>query len=59
MKDQRFEARNAQEESDRFHTDYYLTHDRLNPSRIIPGSNGPDLALPHGRESLGPEALGL
>jgi len=36
---------------------YYLTHDRLNPSRIIPVSNGPDLVLPHGRESLGPEAL--
>ena len=27
MKDKRSEQRNAQEESDRFHTDYYLTHD--------------------------------
>jgi putative glutathione S-transferase len=38
---------------------YYLTHDRLNPSRIIPISDGPDLAHPHGRESLGPEALAV
>ena len=38
---------------------YYLTHDRLNPTRIIPVSDGPDLTLPHGRESLGPEALAV
>lgn len=27
MKDQKIQTRNAQEESDRFHTDFYLTHD--------------------------------
>jgi putative glutathione S-transferase len=28
---------------------YYLTHPRLNPRRIVPISNGPDLSAPHGR----------
>jgi putative glutathione S-transferase len=28
---------------------YYLTHPQLNPRRIVPISNGPDLAAPHGR----------
>jgi glutathionyl-hydroquinone reductase len=28
---------------------YYLTHARLNPSRIVAASNGPDLSVPHGR----------
>ena len=38
---------------------YYLTHDRLNPARIIPQSDGPDLGAPHARESLGPDALSV
>jgi len=38
---------------------YYLTHDRLNPSRIIPVSDGPDLTAPHRRELLGPDALSV
>ena len=37
---------------------YYLTHDRLNPGRIVPVSDGPDLHAPHGRDALGPDALG-
>ena len=37
---------------------YYLTHDKLNPVGIVPVSDGPDLTRPHGRGSLGPEALG-
>jgi glutathionyl-hydroquinone reductase len=28
---------------------YYMTHPMLNPRRIVPISNGPDLTLPHGR----------
>lgn len=36
---------------------YYLTHDRLNPGRIVPVSDGPDLTAPHGRGALGPEAV--
>jgi putative glutathione S-transferase len=28
---------------------YYLTHPQLNPRRIVPISNGPDLTAPHGR----------
>jgi putative glutathione S-transferase len=28
---------------------YYLTHPQLNPRRIVPRSNGPDLSAPHGR----------
>ena len=36
---------------------YYLTHDRLNPTGIVPVSDGPDLAVPHGRGHLGPEAI--
>ena len=28
---------------------YYLTHPQLNPRRIVPISNGPDLSAPHGR----------
>jgi putative glutathione S-transferase len=28
---------------------YYMTHPQLNPRRIVPVSNGPDLTLPHGR----------
>jgi putative glutathione S-transferase len=36
---------------------YYLTHGNLNPLGIVPVSNGPDLAAPHGRGPLGPPAL--
>lgn len=36
---------------------YYLTHARLNPAGIVPVSNGPDLATPHGRDALGPPAV--
>jgi putative glutathione S-transferase len=36
---------------------YYLTHHRLNPSGIVPVSDGPDLRVPHGRGALGPDAL--
>ena len=36
---------------------YYLTHHRLNPSGVVPVSDGPDLHAPHGRADLGPEAL--
>ena len=36
---------------------YYLTHDRLNPSGIVPASDGPDLTVQHARDALGPEAL--
>lgn len=36
---------------------YYGTHGVLNPSGIVPVSNGPDLAAPHGREALGPDPL--
>ncbi len=36
---------------------YYLTHDRLNPTGIVPVSNGPDLTAPHGRGHLGPPAV--
>lgn len=36
---------------------YYLTHDRLNPTQIVPVSDGPDLSVPHGRGHLGPEAI--
>ena len=28
---------------------YYMTHPQLNPGRIVPISNGPDLSAPHGR----------
>jgi putative glutathione S-transferase len=28
---------------------YYMTHPQLNPRRIVPISNGPDLSAPHGR----------
>jgi glutathionyl-hydroquinone reductase len=31
---------------------YYMTHERLNPSRIVPAGPVVDWALPHGRESL-------
>lgn len=36
---------------------YYGTHGVLNPSGIVPVSDGPDLAAPHGREALGPDPL--
>lgn len=36
---------------------YYGTHAALNPSGIIPVSDGPDLASPHGRDGMGPPAL--
>lgn len=36
---------------------YYGTHAVLNPSGIVPVSDGPDLAAPHGREALGPDPL--
>jgi putative glutathione S-transferase len=28
---------------------YYMTHPQLNPRRIVPIANGPDLSAPHGR----------
>jgi putative glutathione S-transferase len=31
---------------------YYMTHDRLNPSRIVPAGPVVDWAAPHGREAL-------
>ena len=37
---------------------YYLTHRVLNPTGIVPSSDGPDLAQPAGRDHLGPPALG-
>ncbi len=36
---------------------YYGTHGALNPSGIVPVSDGPDLAAPHGRGRLGPDPL--
>lgn len=36
---------------------YYRTHGALNPTGIVPVSDGPDLAAPHGRGALGPPAL--
>ena len=32
---------------------YYMTHDKLNPSRIVPKGPHTDWDAPHGRESLG------
>ena len=32
---------------------YYMTHDRLNPSRIVPAGPLVDWTAPHGREGLG------
>ncbi|MBM3633900.1 MAG: glutathione S-transferase family protein [Actinobacteria bacterium] len=42
---------------DQIKAHYYRTHRRLNPSGIVPASEGPDLEVPHGRSRLGPEAL--
>lgn len=42
---------------DQIKAHYYRTHGRLNPSGIVPGSDGPDLAAAHGRGALGSEAL--
>lgn len=36
---------------------YYLTHGAINPAGVVPVSDGPDLAAPHGRAHLGPAAL--
>lgn len=43
---------------DQIKSHYYGTHGALNPSGIIPVSDGPDLHAGHGREALGPSALG-
>ena len=32
---------------------YYMTHDDVNPTRIVPIGPSQDLWAPHGRESLG------
>jgi putative glutathione S-transferase len=32
---------------------YYITHDDINPTRIVPVGPDQDLAAPHGRERLG------
>lgn len=32
---------------------YYMTHDQINPTRIVPLGPILDLARPHGREKLG------
>lgn len=42
---------------DQIKAHYYRTHGMLNPSGIIPVADGPDLALPHGRDAMGPPAL--
>ncbi|MBM3664988.1 MAG: glutathione S-transferase family protein [Actinobacteria bacterium] len=42
---------------DQIKSHYYGTHQVLNPSGIIPVSDGPDLSVPHGRSTLGPEAV--
>ncbi|MDB5041540.1 MAG: yqjG, partial [Candidatus Eremiobacteraeota bacterium] len=31
---------------------YYMTHDEINPTRIVPIGPQQDLAAPHGRERL-------
>lgn len=36
---------------------YYVTHRVLNPGGIVPVSDGPDLALHHGRDDLGPSPI--
>ena len=43
---------------DQIKAHYYGTHGALNPSGIIPVSDGPDLRVPPGRDALGPPALG-
>jgi putative glutathione S-transferase len=32
---------------------YYMTHDEINPTRIVPLGPILDLSAPHGRETLG------
>lgn len=36
---------------------YYMTHDRLNPSRIVPKGPAIDWLAPHGRDRLGPATV--
>lgn len=43
---------------DQIKAHYYRTHGVLNPSGIIPVSDGPDLGVDPGRDALGPPALG-
>jgi len=35
---------------------YYLTHDEINPTGIVPIGPAQDLLLPHGRAALSPSA---
>jgi len=42
---------------DQIKAHYYRTHPFLNPGGIVPVSDGPDLAEPHGRDRMGPGAL--
>ena len=37
---------------------YHWSHPSVNPHRIVPIGPALDLEAPHGRERLGPEALG-